>query len=428
MMNLYKSIRGLALLALLASQAGAFAPNSFFKPYNYNVRYQDGFKKESPLSFGLNVEAGSSHKGKNGASKTRNILALHSDTQSFIPAILNGQAPAINTFARSFSPGSLSADGVRGEVALTGKFEMLDATLRGRYVLPLSMVPGTLGVSVALPVRSLKVSGVTAVDQTLNLTVGDAEVRFATGSFETLTTTLKTLGGLDWSDCSSRGIGDLVVMLDWMNNYSQQKDGLENVQLIAKIGLSMPTAPERDEDKVFSMARGNDGAWSLPFGVGLNLDFKYHVRLGIEAEFEVMFDHSKEFRMKTEQHQTRFMLLNKGRANMEYGFNWHFNLMAQAYRFWHGCSVGVSYEYAKHDDDRLVPHDNSFDATIANDAAWLKEVNMHHFIFKASWDGSGYTCPVKRFTPHASLFYKLPLDGKNVIMTHTFGGQLGVSF
>jgi hypothetical protein len=423
-------LRSLAVLLLANTSLQAFAPHNFFKPYNYNLRYQDGMKKENPLSFGLNFEVGSSRTGKNADSATRNILALHEDTQSFIPALINAQSPAVTTFAAVlYAAGrGLDDDGTRGHVALNGHFEMIDATLRGRYVLPLSMINGKLAISAAMPIRSVKVSGVTAQDKTANIFPADTAIRPFTQSFASIAAKLKDLGNVDWSDFSSRGVGDLVIMLDWMNNYQQQKDGLENVQLIAKIGVSLPTAPERDEDKVFSISRGNDGAWSVPFGLGLNLDFQYNIRLGLEAEFEIMFDHSREFRMKTAPGQTQFMLLNKGRATIDHGFNWHFNLMAQAYRFWRGCSLGVTYEYAKHDDDRLTPHDNSFDVTMANSASWLREYNMHHFIFKASWDGSCYTCPLRRFTPHASIFYKMPIDGRNVILTHSFGGQLGVSF
>ena len=161
----------------------------------------------------------------------------------------------------------------------------------------------------------------------------------------------------------------------------------------------------------------------------MNLDFKYHVRLGAEAEFEFVFDSTKEYRMKTDDAQTRFFLINKGKATMDHGFIWKFNLSAGAYRFWHGVSLGATYEYAKRDDDRLVPQTNAFDAKVANSAIWLKESNSHHVIFKATWDG--WECPTAKkwsFAPQASLFYKLPIDGRNTILAHTFGGQLAVNF
>ena len=429
MKNLITGARLLGLLLVASTQLGAFAPNNFFKPYDYNLRLNEAGKKQHAFRLGANVEYGSRLTGKDWDSKTRNVLALYEETQAFIPSLMGPvNTAAVGVLAGLGAPfgGAPVDDGVRGHVALNGRFEMLDVTLQGRYALPFRPVPGCLGLNVQLPIRDARVSVRQAADQTVVNFPVDAAINALLADRATIQTSMKTYGGLDWSDWSKTDVGDLVVMLDWYNNYSQKKDGLENVQLLAKLGLSIPTAAERDEDKAFSVALGNDGAWSVPFGLGLNLDFKYNIRLGAEAEFEVLFDHTKNYRMKTEEHQTRFMLLNKGRASMDYGFSWKFNLMLQAYRFWQGCSLGVSYQYFKHDDDRLTPQSNDFDANIANSAQWLKEYNMHHFIFRANWDGG--CCKRTGWTPQLSFFYKLPIDGKNAMLPQTFGGQLAINF
>ncbi len=432
----HKTLQRILALSLSLSfigGIGAFAPNNFLKPYDQNLRLATDAPKKR-FNAGMNFEYGSTRNGKNDGSKKQNVLQIYDADQSFIAAVRGALVPAIaNEFNPKLTAGApvgWNDDGVRGHITYKGRFSMIDATLRGRYELPFDLVPGELGVSLYLPVRSAQVNGLTFADATAAVNAADADVRAAVHTHELTVATFKRIGGLDLGAWSKAGFGDAVLMLDWANEYRQEgKSDLENVALQAKLGVSMPTAPKRNEDKAFSVALGNDGAWSIPFGLGLDLDFKYHVRLGAEAEFEFIFDNTKNYRMKTADAQTRFFLINKGKATMDHGFIWKFNLSAGAFRFWHGVSLNATYEYAKRDDDRLVPQTNAFDAKVVNGAAWLKESNSHHMIFKASYDG--WECPFAKkwpVTPQASLFYKLPLDGRNTLLAHTFGGQLAVNF
>jgi hypothetical protein len=239
--------------------------------------------------------------------------------------------------------------------------------------------------------------------------------------------TAKTLGNLDLGEWSDTGLGDLVVTLDWSNDYPQEKQSLRNVELHAFLGLSTPTGRERDEDRAFSIALGNDGAWSLPFGLGIDLDFKYRIALGAEAQFEVIFDDTKVRRIKTEEHQTEFLLFNKERVTKDHGLSWRFYLYLQGFRFWRGFSLKGAYEYAKHDSDRLTPKSDRVSATVANGSRTLNEWNMHHFVFQLNYDFFKETGNFA-ITPQLSFFYKLPITGQRVINPHTIGGQLVVNF
>ncbi len=416
----------MSLMLAASMQLTAFAPNNFFKPYDSNLNLSSTGKGKQAFRLAANVEYGMDREGKNLAGKSKNILTLYEETQSFIPALRNAPAGSKAEAAMLALGAPVIDDGTRGHVALSGKFDMLALDVVGRYQLPLKMIPGNLGLSVMLPVRDARVHNVAYTNKTASLTPVDARINAAMGTKALAQATLKGLAGLDLADQSNQGIGDVVVMLDWSNRYEQDKNGLQAVELMAKWGLSMPSASERNEDAVFSVALGNDGAWAMPFGVGLNLDFKYHLRLGVDAQFEVMFDHSKDYRMKTNVNQTRFLLLNKGRASMEHGFTWKFNLAAQAYRFAYGLSLGATYQYMKHDDDRLSPQGNDFDAVVVNSAAWLKEYNAHNLVFKLNWDCG--ECLKTGVSPQLSLFYKLPVDGKNMMQQDTFGGQLAFNF
>jgi len=247
-----------------------------------------------------------------------------------------------------------------------------------------------------------------------------------TKSFDIFNTKMKELGNLDFGECDKSGIGDLVVMLEWLRSFKQNKEALKNVDLFLKIGLSCPTGKERDIDKVFSMPLGNDGAWGMPIGFGLGLDFSNKIRAGGDVEFFILFDETKERRLKTSSDQTEFLLLNKGRATLDSGLTWKFNIFLQAYRFYKGLSLKLDYEYIKHDDDTLYEKTDTFDRTIINTANSLKEWNTHNLIFQANLDFFMWKSVLTR--PQLSLFYKYPIAGKNIINMGTFGGQLGFNF
>ena len=423
-MKIQTHLRILAALLLVSMPVQAFAPNDFLRPYDPVLRLSSSLK--TPFKVGVNVEGGLGNDGKDINGHRVNILRVYEPTQAYLPALYEAQNAAVTAHLATFDKSALD-DGIRGHVQLRGKLEMADITPNASWTLELPGLPGKFGVSVAVPVRHAAVKAITFNDVTSNVLPGDLQIRADIHTEAALKNTLKTYGGPDLEPWSKTGLGDMTVVLDWSNSYEQKKDSLENVELLARVGLSIPTAEKRNEDKAFSLALGNDGAWSMPFGMGMNLDFKHTVRLTAEAQFDILFNTTKLYRMKTHDAKTRFFLLNKGRATKEHGFTWKFNLGLMSYHFWQGCTVGVNYHYFKHDDDRLVTKGDDFDSSILNGARWLKEYTAHHFIFKANWDGSGIKA-FDKITPQVSLFYKLPVEGKCVMMPHTLGGQLAINF
>jgi hypothetical protein len=203
--------------------------------------------------------------------------------------------------------------------------------------------------------------------------------------------------------------------------------------LIAKVGASIPTSKEKNEDRAFSMPLGNDGAWGLPVGFGLELDFVHNIKAGLDADFLVLFDKKRTRRLKSDFEQTEILLLNKGVATKEHGLMWQFHLFVQAYHIYKGLSAKFAYQFVKHDDDRLVPSGNDFDFSIVNSANSIKEWTNHNLIFSLNYDlftkrrhcQDEYSSSV---TPQFHLFYKVAVGGKNVIDTSTIGGQWGIHF
>src|SRR3972149_10417311 len=62
----------------------------------------------------------------------------------------------------------------------------------------------------------------------------------------------KTFGGLDLSATDHTGIGDILLLLEGMRSFPQDKELLKKVILMTKLGVMMPTGKQKDEDKAFS--------------------------------------------------------------------------------------------------------------------------------------------------------------------------------
>lgn len=418
-------------LSVCAGNAHAFAPTNFFVPYDPNLRLPS--VQDETFRLGLNLEYGSAHSGRNWDGHKANVLQLYDATEATLPMLMNPTTTLTASHAEvatllqkwTAAPTYPNDDGIRGHIAFTGEFSQIDATLCGSYNLPLQLETGQISLDGYLPLRNTEVKNIEFVDQTKRIMNADLMVH--EDLTDNLATRLTELGDIDIHHSSLSGIGDLVIMLNWHNVYNQNNESLKNVELFGKIGLSIPTGQQRKVDKVFSIPLGNDGAWGMPMGLGIALEYDYNIRLGADVDFLILFDKTKTRRLKTEEHQTDFLLLNKGKATKDHGLTWKFNLYAQGYRFWRGLSTKATYEYIKHDDDRLTAKSDEFSYHVINTATSLKEWNTHALIFSLNYDFI-HECEKSGIIPQVNIFYKLPIAGKRVINPETFGGQIAVNF
>ncbi|MFA6527438.1 MAG: hypothetical protein WCT20_03375 [Candidatus Babeliales bacterium] len=430
--RLGRRYRAIALaLCTVTLSVHAFAPINFFAPYDTNLRMPAIKDKAFPI--GMNMEYGQSHHGKNWDGYRANILQLHNATESVIPMLIDPipgllvSNPATATLINNWAllEESPSDDGTRGHIQFTGEFSQFDTTLWGGYKIPWDLGAGSFSINAYLPLRKIDIKNVSFIDQTASVTTADLQVHQDVTN--NLASNLVAFGNLDIGSTSISGIGDLVTTLNWHNRYIQDKEDLKAVNLFAKIGLSIPTAQQKKVDRAFSVPLGNDGAWGMPIGIGIGLEYSYNIQIGADVDFLVLFDKTKTRRLKTEEHQTDFFLLNKGQATKDHGLTWKFNLYAQEYRCWRGLSVKTAYEYIKHDDDRLIAKSDDFSYQIINTAQSLKEWNTHAVLFSLNYDFI-HECKKANIIPQMSIFYKLPVAGKGVINPGTFGGQCALNF
>ncbi|HBS48267.1 TPA: hypothetical protein DEO28_04245 [Candidatus Dependentiae bacterium] len=410
----------------------AYAPINFTKPHDPNFRMTSwpikGKNKREIVKIGNTLEFGSTKKSRNYNRDSVNLLSLYQDKQSSLAMLLQAQpGSAIYNLKNSIEDAytTPNTDNNRGSFKVNGKFEGIDYSLYSQFNFDFESIPGKFDFTAYLPVRSLKIKDVQWIDQTKSYNAADLEVkRVLTNDIATV---VKNLGDLDIGSWSKTGFGDLELILRWYNDFPKYKSTLKNVRLGFRTGLILPTSPEIDVNKSFSMPLGNDGAFAFPIAASLDLSFKYKFRFGVDLEMIKVFDITKVYRLKSDSNQTDFLLLNKGMVRRSFGNQWTFNMYAGAEHFFHGLSAKLNYQYGTNGEDTLQVHDLNFNQDIANTAQSFMEWNYHNLIFNLSYDFYK-DFPNAKIKPQLSLFYKYPLIGRRTIMASTFGGVLAFNF
>lgn len=432
-MNIKQIAKPLIITGILAnivctSVDAFFAQSNLFPPYDINVHLPKC--PDTRINLGATVEYGSNDSARDWGGDKHNVLKIYDHYQDAATMLKSPMADVAATVKDIYNNMYSAYAGVlqTAPVEFTGHYNEYDITVFGKYTFK-NFLEGNLDISVHLPVISREIDKIQYKDLSPNYLPGVAYYyqQNYTQNFELFQEQMtKNFGPMNFGAFDEAGIGDLLIMLEWLRSFKQTKEALKNVDISIRLGVTCPTSKERDINKIFSLPLGNDGAWGMPIGFDLALDFNQNIRIGADVEFFVLFDETKERRLKTSEDQTEFLLINKGRATLDPGLTWKFNIFLQAYRFYKGLSLKIDYEYIKHDDDTLYENTDTFNRYIINSANSLKEWNSHNLIFQLNIDFFKFEHITK--SPQISLFYKYPIGGKNIINMSTFGGQLGFNF
>lgn len=235
------------------------------------------------------------------------------------------------------------------------------------------------------------------------------------------------LGGLDIGGWRRVGPSDLTLMVQWFNDFEQAKQILKNVRINWRLGLMFPTGLRRDEDKIFALPFGNDGAFGLPFGLGIELTLGPCFKAGIDVQLMHIFGNTRLRRIKTAPGQTDLLFLQKAEAYKDFGITQRFNLYAELHRISYGLSIRMGYQYYKHGDDTLALKSNQFSTQIANTAPMLEEFTMHQILAKINYD-FGYHWDDGCVRPQVALYARVPFNGKRAALTTTIGTIISFDF
>lgn len=411
------------ILCFLCIMPAAHASMNLLRPYDTLIRpYPPSPKPDRSVwwqDFFIG-EGGVSSKGFNGDAHHVDATRIWQCTQDSL-AMLDG-FPDDSDIGKKRIEVDANDDGTRGHFLVDGD---LDTKFAGAYALRAFFLK-SWSVSAYLPFYVQELKNVSWCDQTKDLSPEDSRVKQLLTN--DIVANVCELGDLDIGCWKRRGVGDLTLMLEWFNDFLQAKPLLRNVRVHWRVGVGLPTGLRQDENKILALPFGNDGAFSIPFGFGLDMTFIFHMRLGFNVDLMHTFGNTRCRRVQTAMNQTDLLLLQTVEAYKDFGLTQYFSLYAQEYQMWGGESLLVGYEFTKHGQDQLCFNSDLFDTTTANMAQHLQEWTMHQLILRADYDFGVHMSPDSIIVPRISLYARLPFNGKRVATNSTVGATLAIDF
>lgn len=382
--------------------------------------------------FDFSYTGGQTHSRWNHEGHSSNILNIHGPTSLLrlgagVPAPDNGIQDTLFFDLESLANQPPSND--YGLISFNGKFELneFDVTWRQNFVKGFFFEG-------ALPVRNLKIKDV----HVKNVPVSDTPGANYTGTL--VSTYLHALtdnnfAGLNTlieefelepltSGYSRTGVGDLSLHLGWEDIF---KWGHFPMGFTFKAGVVAPTGENASPNHVFSLPLGYHQ------NVGINgymqWDIAFIKWLTFRAHGDVTYfctSRMKTMRLKTAEEHNSWLNLASGKARERDGVLWHLGGDFSFDHFVGGLSARVGYSFTQQEKNKLkLIYNSPFDSGIANSDQRLAMWNQHTIHTMLDYDLSVHfkkSC----WAPRLAGFYNVPVAGRNVFKTQTYGGTLGL--
>lgn len=246
-------------------------------------------------------------------------------------------------------------------------------------------------------------------------------------SDEKLLDELRQIANLELQGWRRAGIGDLVAQVTWMRDFPQAKPIISNVRVQTRFGIDFPTGTTQREDLLLGIPFGNDGAWGVQFAGGIDIDFLWTIRAGVDVEFLYLFGNTRNRRVKTAVDQTDLLFLDCEVVFRQFGLTQQYNLYIESYDFWRGLSAKLNYQLLKRNDDRIDICSDRISPHIANSAFSLQDWTAHSLIFGLRYEPflGSTDC---RYIPSFLAWIKWGFNGKRAILANTVGLQFNLAF
>lgn len=401
----------------LGSVSQSIARTNILHPYDINFKHN---KKEHIKNISWRAAFGISQKARNPqGKKVSSPQYLYAEQNAL--AMLKGMGASAEATAIAQEINVNDDNGVRGHYVVTGDFKIpFQFILDGQYHFDREWI-----FSIHIPFYHMKFDNIVWDNKTKNVTGDDVLTReLLTNNF--FSNVARLGGGLDLQDWNQRGIGDVTCMVSWSREFFQNKKWLKQVNITVRAGTIFPTGFKKDEKKAFAVAFGNDGAYSIPFGAGLDLRFKEYAWVGVNATFEHIFSHTKMRRIMTDAAQTNYLLLQTANTRKEYGFVQVFNIYVEP-KITDALSLRFAYVHQKNGDEKLFILSEDYSTIVANQDPTLEETTTHDFLMQFKWDGAKLK-PEALFQPNGSIFLQTPFNGRGVLQSGSVGVSLSVDF
>lgn len=409
---------GIFVWLLLAFSYNVMGMNLLLKPYDTLIRPE--IYPEKKFQIAAWAETGVRNAIAFNDEHQVNVLNMYNCTQDAL-AMLDG-FPIDSPMGQLRIALDAADDGVRGNFITNGDLKLhYGAALGTRW----QFYPNLSLVSY-LPFYSMSLNNVCFTDLTQGNNAADFRVRqLLTNTFAS---TVSTLGnGLSINGWKRSGIGDLNMFLEWITHHEQNRPLLKDVALNGRFGFVFPTGLKKNEDQIFSIPFGSDGALGILLGGGLWVTLRSCFKAGLDVQLQHTFGNTRCRRIKTAVDQTELLLLAKTPAYKDFGLLQRFNLFLQGYHIFRGLSCLVGYQFLKHGEDKLSLNTCEFSTNIANTAVSLEEWTAHTAEINLHYDFNEHL-PECAIWPQVSLFARVPFNGKRSALFTTIGATFAVDF
>ncbi len=294
-------------------------------------------------------------------------------------------------------------------------------------------------LSANLPIKKLKISNISHknITSTADFTrlgmlgrgalirlVGFLAEEIAVSGSNLATTLASSPYDLNIGDASTTGVGDLMLSGGWTCNHDDI-EGLDFLDTTIKLGVSLPTAKKRDQNKAFELALGYEKHTGIGAEFDLGLGFYEWITLGAHVGGLFFLDKTLNLRMQTNKHQSGWLKLQKGDAEYDMGNIWHAGGYLKADHIFKGISLMLGYNYAHQGKSMLTPVDTvKFEPDHVNADDMLKGWDQHALTVTLEYDMAEEG---RRWNPCFSVFYSRPVKGKYIFATDVGGGTAGVN-
>ena len=450
--ELVEGFRALFKLCLVFLLAGAgvaplratYFPTPLTAPDDSTNFYR--MSKDNSWAAGVLYEEGSGSGGFNGTDQKSTLGNVYGTGESFL-AMLRSPRGTVRTELNKDPNNVLLSTapdlgGMRGMIDITGHVYQKQITLTGgTNVSFVKWIPGFLDLALYVPFVTKRFDGVNL--QRRQFSPVDRIDMILDQYTQNMSEFLQRNGGLNAEPWQGSGLGDPTFIMRWnitgINPGSldetevigaiPENDTIRNIRSYIYLGAQVPVSSQRDEDKLFSLALGNNGHWGLPLGAGLEFMFNLPVSLKIGLGIDLLWlvAESRMMRVKTDLTQTSLLLLNKAKVQIKPGLTWRLNWFVDSDHLWRGLGAHAGYEFIMHHNDELKTADAGFSSEIIGTTetaqSWYANLVSVGLKYDLSEQFAG--APM---APIIQGFMKFPFSGKHLVNASSVGFQVIMHF
>lgn len=343
-----------------------------------------------------------------------NPLALWNETENVVTMLEGSHNPKVIELRNRIGDQKTHNS---GKIKLLGDFrEKFAATISVK-----TSITNFFYLALYLPFYGYELDNIYYEDYTGVTSISDQIIR--TEITNNLVNSMQELGNLDITPWSRFGTGDTTIAMEWYKIFLQDRLLLKSVSVQLHAGITFPTCKRANINKLLAFSFGSNGAFSLPFGAAIDLQYGPYLHCGLDVLLIHTFAATQKTRIKTRLEQTELLLLDVANAYIDFGLTQRFILYASLQDLIPRCSIMVAYDFEKQGEDIIYLRGNEFQTTIAQTALCFDDRTMHQFIGTIS-----YYQKFQFVACEFSFVTRLPFNGKRVLLVPTVGCALSFAF